>query len=158
MAGDIKDVVVSAYGLREGLFYARLPPEERVKDPLLEFAAGSNARLARVPEHAREMIDWTAPLFDGESQDSRRIREASAYFSDIGWRRHPDDRAIGAMGQVLAVLFAGADHRARALISTSIFHRYSGDEDFPRDLILAGLLDKEDERRALRLGLAWRFA
>ena len=56
LAGDIKDVVISAYGLREGLFYARLSPEERAKDPLLEFAASSNARLARVPAHAREML------------------------------------------------------------------------------------------------------
>ena len=104
------------------------------------------------------MIHWTQPLFEGEGVELRRIREASAYFADIGWRRHPDDRAIGAMGQVLTGPFAGADHRARALIATSIFHRYSGDEDFPRDLILAGLLDKDDERRALRLGLAWRFA
>ena len=158
LAGDIKDVVISAYGLREGLFYARLSAEERAKDPLLEFAAGSNARLARVPEHAREMIQWTAPLFEDESRDMRRVREASAYFSDIGWRRHPDDRAAGAMGQVLTAPFAGADHRARALIATSIFHRYSGEEDFPQGLSVAGLLDKDDERRALRLGLAWRFA
>ena len=48
MAGDIKDVVISAYGLREGLFYARLPQDERVKDPLLEFARGANrAAVAR---------------------------------------------------------------------------------------------------------------
>jgi exopolyphosphatase/guanosine-5'-triphosphate,3'-diphosphate pyrophosphatase len=158
LAGDIRDVVISANGLREGLFYARLPPEERAKDPLLEFAAASNARQARVPVHAQEMIQWTAPLFEGESQELRRVREASAYFSDIGWRRHPDDRAAGAMGQVLTAPFAGADHRARALIATSIFHRYSGEEDFPNELVLAGLLDKDDERRALRLGLAWRFA
>ena len=155
---DIKDVVISAYGLREGLFYALLSPDERAKDPLLEFARGSNDRLARVPQHAREMFDWTQPLFEGESLEMRRIREASAYFSDIGWRRHPDNRAVGTSSQVLTAPFSGTDHRARALIATSIFHRYSGDEDFSRDLALAGLLDKDDDRRALRLGLAWRFA
>jgi exopolyphosphatase/guanosine-5'-triphosphate,3'-diphosphate pyrophosphatase len=158
MQSDIKDVVISAYGLREGLFYARLPPEDRAKDPLIEFAMAANERAARVPAHAGEMIQWTQPLFEGEGTEFRRIREASAYFSDIGWRRHPDDRALGAMSQVLTGTFAGADHRARALIATSIFHRYSGDEDFPRDLFLAGLLDKDDEKRALKLGLAWRFA
>ena len=157
-AGDIKDVVISAYGLREGLFYARLSAEDRAKDPLLEFAISANERMARVPAHAGEMLQWTMPLFEGEGGEQRRLREASAYFSDVGWRRHPDDRAIGAMGQVLTAPFAGADHRTRALIATSIFHRYSGDEDFPRDLIMAGLLDKDDEKRALRLGLAWRFA
>jgi len=158
LAADIKDVVISAYGLREGVFHARLSPEERAKDPLVEFAMAANAREARVPGHAREMLDWTSVLFEGEGAELRRIREASAYFSDIGWRRHPDDRALGAMGQVMTAPFAGADHRARVLVATSIFHRYSGDEDFPRTLALAGFLDKDDERRALRLGLAWRFA
>jgi exopolyphosphatase/guanosine-5'-triphosphate,3'-diphosphate pyrophosphatase len=158
LAGDIKDVVISAYGLREGLFHALLPMEERAKDPLLEFARNANERLSRVPRHAREMFDWIQPLFEGEGPELRRIREASAYFADIGWRRHPDNRAAGTFNQVLTAPFSGADHRARALIASSIFHRYTGDEDFPRDLALAGLLDKEDERRALRLGLAWRFA
>jgi len=62
------------------------------------------------------------------------------------------------MGQVLTAPFAGANHRARAVIAASVFHRYSGDEDFPQHMELQGLLDKDDERRALLLGLAWRFA
>ncbi|MEY4706770.1 MAG: hypothetical protein RJB58_493 [Pseudomonadota bacterium] len=155
---DIKDVVISAYGLREGLLFRGLSPEERAKDPLVEFARATNLRTARVPAHAEEMIRWTAPLFEGEIGDLARIREASAYFSDVGWRRHPDDRALGAFSQVLTAPFSGASHRARALIATSVFHRYSGDEDFPQAFALAGLLDKDDEKRALVLGLAWRFA
>lgn len=157
-AGGIKDLVISAYGLREGLLYGRLPAEERGKDPLVEFASAANARTARVPVHAHEMLAWTLPLFDNENADMARIREASAFFSDIAWRRHPDDRAVGAFGQVLTAPFAGASHRARALIAASVFHRYSGDEDFPQSMALAGLLDKDDEKRALVLGLAWRFA
>src|SRR6185312_14315035 len=157
-AGDIKDVVISAYGLREGLLFRGLPPEERRRDPLVEFARAANARAARVPAHAQEMLDWTRVLFDGEGEQDARVREASAFFSDVGWRRHPDDRALGAMGQVLTAPFAGVDHRARALIAASIFHRYSGDEDVPSELAMAALLDKDDEKRALLLGLAWRFA
>jgi exopolyphosphatase/guanosine-5'-triphosphate,3'-diphosphate pyrophosphatase len=157
-AGDIKDVVISAYGLREGLLYARLPPDERGKDPLVEFARAANARGARVAVHAHEMLGWTAPLFDGDNVQEARIREASAFFSDVAWRRHPDDRAAGAFGQVLTAPFAGASHRMRATIAASVFHRYSGDEDFPQSMALAGLLDKDDEKRALLLGLAWRFA
>ena len=157
-AGDIKDVVISAYGLREGLLYAQLPDEERVKDPLVEFARAANARQSRVPVHAHEMLGWTAPLFDAEDAADTRIREASAFFSDVAWRRHPDDRAPGAFSEVLTAPFAGASHRERAVIAASVFHRYSGDEDFPQHMALQGLLDKEDEKRALALGLAWRFA
>jgi exopolyphosphatase / guanosine-5'-triphosphate,3'-diphosphate pyrophosphatase len=157
-ASDIKDVVISAYGLREGLLYAGLVPEERAKDPLVEFARAANAREARVPVHAHEMLGWTALLFENDSAEMTRIREASAFFSDVAWRRHPDDRALGGFGQVLTAPFAGASHRARALIAASVFHRYSGDEDVPQAVALASLLDKDDEKRALLLGLAWRFA
>ena len=154
---DIKEVVISAYGLREGVLFQRLSAEERARDPLVEYARAANGRFARVVAHADEMLAWTRPLFDGESAEMARVREASAYFSDIGWRRHPDDRAIGAFGQVLTAPFAGASHRARALIAASVFHRYCGDEDFPQGLALDSLLDKDDQRRALILGLAWRF-
>jgi exopolyphosphatase/guanosine-5'-triphosphate,3'-diphosphate pyrophosphatase len=94
LATGAKEVVVSAYGLREGLLFDRLADEERAKDPLLEFAEGMNARMARNAEHARELYKWSAPLFVDDSSDLRRIREAAFLFSDIGWRRHPSPAPI----------------------------------------------------------------
>ncbi|MEJ1968901.1 MAG: Ppx/GppA family phosphatase [Rhizomicrobium sp.] len=158
LACDLKSVIISAYGLREGLLYARLSAEERALDPLIDFAEGANGRLSRAPAHAQEMFDWMTPLFAGESAEFRRLRRAVCLFADIAWRRHPDDRAIGAFGQVLTAPFTAADHRTRALIATSVHHRYSGDEDFPRDIANADLLNKDDEQHALQLGLACRFA
>jgi len=135
-----------------------LSAEERAKDPLLAFAAATNARISRTPAHAGEMFEWLSPLFPGESDETSRIRRAVCLFSDIGWRRHPDDRALGTFSQVLTAPFAGADHRARALIATAIFHRYSGDEDYPRDVQLGGLLDPDESMLAVRIGLAARLA
>lgn len=156
--GGFKDVVISAFGLREGLLHAQLPEAERAKDPLIEYAAAANIRMSRAPAHATEMFDWMAPIFADADGELSRLRHAVCLFSDVGWRRHPDDRAIGAFNQVLTAPFSGADHRTRALIATAVYHRYSGDEDFPRDLIAAGLLDPQDERRAVCLGLAARLA
>jgi len=158
LAADLKSVVISAYGLREGLLYERLAPEERALDPLLEFAEAMNVRQARSADHAREMFDWMSPLFADENEELHRVRRAVCLFSDVGWRRHPDDRALGVFGQVLTAPFAGASHRARALIASAVFHRHSGDEDFPRDIANAELLNPDDEQRALRLGLACRLA
>jgi exopolyphosphatase/guanosine-5'-triphosphate,3'-diphosphate pyrophosphatase len=158
LACDLKSVVISAYGLREGVLYARLSAEERGLDPLIEFAEAYNARQAREAGHAQEMFDWMMPLFGDETAELRRIRYAACLFSDVAWRRHPDDRALGSFGQVLSAPFAGASHRTRALIASCVFHRYSGDEDFPRDIANAELLDKDDEARALRMGLACRLA
>jgi exopolyphosphatase/guanosine-5'-triphosphate,3'-diphosphate pyrophosphatase len=158
LATKVDRIVVSAYGLREGLLHAQLAQEERDKDPLIEFASAANERMSRAPAHALEMIQWTAPLFSDENADLRRIRQAVCLFSDIGWRLHPDDRAIGAYNQVLHAPFAGVDHRARGLIATAVFHRYSGDEEVPRELRVEDLLDKDDEALALRIGLAARLA
>ena len=93
MATDLREVVISAYGLREGILYEILSAEERARDPLLEFAAATNARISRTPAHADEIFEWSQPLFATETADERRVRRAACLFSDIGWRRHPDDRA-----------------------------------------------------------------
>jgi exopolyphosphatase / guanosine-5'-triphosphate,3'-diphosphate pyrophosphatase len=158
LATKVERIVVSAYGLREGLLHARLDGIERDKDPLIDFASDANRRMSRSPAHAQEMIQWTAPVFAEESAELRRVRAAASLFSDIGWRLHPDDRAIGTYNQVLHAPFAGTDHRTRALIATAVFHRYSGDEEVPRDLVVEDLLDKADEALALRIGLACRLA
>ncbi len=158
LATKVERIVVSAYGLREGLLHARLDAGERDKDPLVDFAAGANQRMSRSPGHAQEMIQWTAPVFADEGAELRRVRVAASLFSDIGWRLHPDDRAIGTYNQVLHAPFAGADHRTRALIATAVFHRYSGDEEVPRELVIEDLLDRADEALALRIGLACRLA
>ena len=158
LAAGLKEVVISAYGLREGLLYAHLPAEERAKDPLIAFAAASNARISLAPDHAEEIFRWMAPLFPDESRELQRVRHAVCLFSDIGWRRHPDERALGAFTQVLTAPFAGAGHRARAMIATAVFHRYSGDEDHPREIALGDLLSEEDGVIALRIGLAARLA
>lgn len=158
LATALNCVVVSAYGVREGLLYEQLSAEERAKDPLIAFAAAANARISRTPAHAKEMYEWLSPLFPAEDEHMRRIRLAACLFSDTGWRRHPDDRALGTFSQVLTAPFAGVDHRERALIATAVFHRYSGDEDFPRDSQVGGLLGAEESAFALRIGLATRLA
>lgn len=157
LAGELKDVVVSAYGLREGLLFAHLTAEERAKDPLIVFAAAMNERISRVPSHADELFRWSAPLFADETAEMHRIRQAVCLFSDVGWRRHPDERALGAFNQVLTAPFAGAEHRARAIIATAVFHRYSGDGEQARGLDLEGLLSQDDAGSALRIGLAARL-
>src|SRR5205823_14105773 len=56
VTAGLDSVVISAYGLREGLLHVLLTPEERAKDPLLEFAIGTNRRVSRVPAHAEELF------------------------------------------------------------------------------------------------------
>jgi exopolyphosphatase/guanosine-5'-triphosphate,3'-diphosphate pyrophosphatase len=157
-ATGLSNIAITAYGLREGVLYSQLSLEERAKDPLIEYAIAANQRFARSPGHAREIYDWSTPIFSGETPVLRRVREAACLLSDAAWRRHPDDRAFGALNQVVTAPFSGADHRTRALIAASVFHRYSGDEEVPKAWAVPDLLDKEDQRNALRIGLTLRLA
>lgn len=154
----LKEVVVSAYGLREGVLHRKLSAAEAAKDPLIEFARDFGARESRTPGHADELFEWMSPLFPKETPAERRIREAACLFSDIGWRRHPDDRAMGAFHQVLRGAYGGADHHERAVMATAVYYRYVGDDDFPEDAGVGGLLGAEGAVLALRVGLAARLA
>lgn len=157
LATGLKEVVISAYGLREGLLHGSLSREERDKDPLLEFSAAANQRMSRAPAHADELFAWSQPLFEDEPAACRRLRRAAFEFSDIGWRRHPDDRALGSFEEVLTAPFAGASHRDRAVLATTVFHRYRGDDDLPLGRGAHDLLTAEDQNLARRMGLVARL-
>ncbi|MDR3528028.1 MAG: Ppx/GppA family phosphatase [Rhizomicrobium sp.] len=158
VAAKFKDVVVSANGVREGIVFDKLSPEERGKDPLIDFAGIQNTRFSRSPAHAMEMFAWATPLFADENAYYRRLRLAASLLTDLGWRRHPEYRTRGSYQEVLNMPFGGADHKARAFIAACIFHRYAGDDEMPEDLRLTGMLDKQEEKRALKIGLAARLA
>jgi exopolyphosphatase/guanosine-5'-triphosphate,3'-diphosphate pyrophosphatase len=155
---DLDKVVVSAFGLREGLLQRKLTPAEARKDPLIEYSEELNGRESRVPDFATELFKWMSPLFAKEGTDDRRVRQATCLMSDIGWRRHPDDRATGAFDEVLNLPYGGADHHERATIATAIYYRYAGDGDFPERTSIGGLLGPERSVRALQIGLAARLA
>jgi exopolyphosphatase/guanosine-5'-triphosphate,3'-diphosphate pyrophosphatase len=152
-----KELLISANGVREGIVFAQLAAGERGKDPLIALAARENDRVGRAPAHAQELFSWGAPLFADENAYYRRLRQAACLFSDHGWRRHPDHRARGTYEDVLNMPYGGADHRARTFIAVATWHRYAGDQELPPELRLKGLLDRQEERRALRIGLAARL-
>src|SRR5262245_50822093 len=154
----LKEVVVSAYGLREGVLQRKLPSDEADKDPLLESARDLNDRESRTPAHAAELFEWMTPLFPKEDERERRIREATCLFSDVGWRRHPDDRAMGTFTQVLRGAYGGADHHERAVMATAVYYRYAGEDDFPEEAGVGALLGTEGTEQALKIGLAARLA
>lgn len=155
---NLDSVVVSAFGLREGLLQRRLPPAEQRKDPLIDFADDLNLRDSRSPDFGNELFRWMTPLFAKESAADKRIRQAMCLMSDVGWRRHPDDRAMGSFEEVLSLPYGGADHHERATMATAIYYRYAGEGDFPDDEAVGGLLGPERSVRALQMGLAARLA
>ncbi len=152
------ELVFSAYGLREGLEYARLSPKERGADPLVAFCRAAAQREGRFKEHGRELEDFTAPLFAGEDEAQHRLRIAAALLSDVAWRTHPDHRGEQAFNRILHAPFGGIDHAGRIFIALAVFARYAGTIEDPVTQPLLALLPPEVAQRALHVGLALRLA
>ena len=160
--GKPSSIVVSAFGVREGLLYERLSEEERHLDPLVEAAREYNFLRSRSPEHGEELIDWTDKFMEStgidETPDEMRLRHAGCLLADIGWRAHPDYRGEQSLNIISNAAFSGVDHPGRAFLALAVFYRYAGlndDELSPRirEIATTRLLD-----RARILGAVMRVA
>ena len=128
-----RDVVISTYGVREGLLYEALDAALRREDPLIAAARKLNALLARAPDYAGELVGWMSAFLDSaglsESRDERRLREAACYLSEVNWRAHPDYRGVQSFNLVSSAILPGVDHAGRAFLSLCATLRYVGLDD-----------------------------
>lgn len=150
--------IVSAGGLREGVLYRELAPKQKARDPLFEGARFLAARLCPNPEIGDLLATLTAPLFPEESPAQKRVREAACILSDIAAYFHPDLRAPQAFDTALRAPFYGITHAERVFVATALFCRHDGrrpEEGADRYL---KLLAPDEQKRAIELGLALRFA
>ena len=122
-----RNVVFSAFGLREGFYYSRLSEAERARHPLIAFAEEQGADWRRFDLVAAEIFDWLTPVFAGESDAERMLRIAACHLSDISWNDHPDYRAEQAYIRVLHLPAPGMSHRERAILAMTLAYRYKSD-------------------------------
>jgi exopolyphosphatase/guanosine-5'-triphosphate,3'-diphosphate pyrophosphatase len=157
-----KDIVISALGVREGLLYGMLDPDERRKDPLIAAAQELNVLRSRAPPHGEELIAWTdrfmASTALDETAEERRLRHAACLLGDIGWRAHPDYRGEQSLNIIANAAFVGINHPGRGDLALAVFFRHVGlvDEELSpriRELASTRVLD-----RARVLGAALRVA
>jgi exopolyphosphatase/guanosine-5'-triphosphate,3'-diphosphate pyrophosphatase len=156
-----KEIVISALGVREGLLYEALPPDEQAQDPLICAAREFNILRSRAPAHAEELFAWTSQFLAtthlDEEPDETRLRHAACLLSDIAWRAHPDYRGEQSYDLVANAAFVGIDHPSRAFLALAASYRHvSIDQDvnpLARSLVSARQLD-----RARILGAAMRVA
>jgi exopolyphosphatase/guanosine-5'-triphosphate,3'-diphosphate pyrophosphatase len=125
-AANAQEVVVSAYGLREGIVAERQGLEKLALDPLIAGVRELCRQMSRDPALADELVDFTAPMFTWEQPRERRLRIAACWLADIAWRVHPEYRANVAFWRVLGEQFAGLDHDGRVFLASTLFERYPG--------------------------------
>ena len=151
-------IVFSALGLREGLLFSELEPDELAKDPLIEGARDLGLQRSRAPGIGDAVAAWTALLFAGEEPAAARMRLAACLVSDVGWLETRDSRARDAFFALAHYPFLGVGHVERVFIAYAIFLRYEGDPDDKPVRALLTVLSDEERRRAEILGRALQVA
>jgi exopolyphosphatase/guanosine-5'-triphosphate,3'-diphosphate pyrophosphatase len=151
-----KRVLVSAFGLREGLLYRDLDEEVRTQDPLLAAALDVGNRIGRFGDHGASLDRWIDPLFPDETGDFQRLRLAACLLGDIAWNAHPDYRAERAVDMAIHGNWVGIDAHGRAILGRALCSAFGGDGGFSAKL--SALLRPGEEERVSAWGRALRLA
>ena len=159
---DLRRVVISAWGLREGLLFDALPRKVRNLDPLIEGCAALGGRQDQAETLGAALEAWIEPvlgrlqpLFDNGREAV--LRAAAARLAEFGARLHPDHRADLVFDQVLRAPIAGMDHAERGFLATAAFARYTAALVTPGAAITSRLLTYDRLTRARALGAALRL-
>ncbi|MCX7365089.1 MAG: Ppx/GppA family phosphatase [Alphaproteobacteria bacterium] len=153
-----RNVVFSAFGLREGFYYSRLNDTERARHPLIAFAEEQGVGWRRFDLSPDEIFDWLTPVFAGESEAEKILRAAACHLSDISWNDHPDYRAEHAYIRVLHLPAPGMSHRDRAVLAMTLTYRYKSDPKAATIDTALRLSDNKSRAFARRLGACLRLA
>ncbi len=148
-------LIVSAFGLREGLLHADLDHATRAQDPLIAAAREAGALLGRFPEHGDLLSNWIAPLFPHEDSRLTRLRHAACLLSDVAWTASPELRAERGLDIALYGNWVGIDAPERAMIAQALFTSFGGGTS--TSAVIAQLSSSEERAIATTWGLAMRL-
>ncbi|WP_367947092.1 Ppx/GppA family phosphatase [Sphingopyxis sp. BSNA05] len=149
-------MVVSAYGVREGLLYQSISKQEAARDPLLLATEDAGAAQARFPANSKLLGKWIADIFSEDPVEWHRIRQAACNLGDVAWRANPNFRAergleIGLHGNWVAI--SGPE---REMLGQALYTSFGGGNHiFPGGGKLAS---DQATQRAISWGLAMRLA
>lgn len=148
-------LIVSAFGLREGLLYAALDEAQRAEDPLIAATRAAGARQGRFDEHGDLLADWIAPLFGRDTPADARLRHAACLLGDVAWAASPEFRAERGVEVALHGNWVGIDARGRAMVAQALFASFGG--GLMASPIITQLASPDDCARASEWGLAMRL-
>jgi exopolyphosphatase/guanosine-5'-triphosphate,3'-diphosphate pyrophosphatase len=157
----LQRVVISAYGLREGLLWEALDPEVRAQDPLVAGCAALGNRPETAEPLGKALETWLSPLFGRLDPlfgpRDRNLLAAACRLADLGAKLHPDHRADLVFNQVLRAPVADLDHAERAFLACAAFSRHTSTGQIPEPALVDRLLSPERRQRARALGAGLRL-
>lgn len=127
-----KTLVISAYGVREGIVYASMEDEVKRLDPLLAGItnlakpdAGQAGFAKALNDFLRMVLATFEPVFQEDTEQEERLITAAFILADIGATMHPDHRADIARQLVLRGPYTGTDHKGRIFLGLITGFRYN---------------------------------
>lgn len=159
--GAFDRVILSAYGLREGLLIENLSAQLRATHPLVAGAEAFVGASPRARVFGEALEKWLGPLFEAQppvfDRDRDRIlRAAAARLADLGSALHPEQRSEIIYDLVLRAPFAGISHAERAFLAAAVHHRVTRSAPDKEEAYLR-LLTEEQRKSAAALGAALRL-
>jgi exopolyphosphatase/guanosine-5'-triphosphate,3'-diphosphate pyrophosphatase len=148
-------VIVSTYGIREGLLYSKLRASVQRKDPLIEEARDAGGGEHRFGQHGDLLDDWIAPIFEDDSPAMRRLRLASCLLADVAWQANPGFRADRGIEMALHGNWVAVNPSGRVIMAQALSASFGRDR-LP-DPHLAQLCKEEQLKRAHCWGMAMRL-
>ncbi|MBI1186253.1 MAG: Ppx/GppA family phosphatase [Alphaproteobacteria bacterium] len=160
--GKFERVILSSFGLREGLLFDAMPVAAVREHILVASAEAFAAPTAPVRAFVRALGPWIAPVFVGEAavfapDRDPLLREAAARMADLGGMLHPDQRDELIFDLVVRAPLAGVSHRERAFLAASVHHRYTKRPPPAHTIAYTALLSEEERRAAATVGAALRL-
>lgn len=152
-----RHMLVSGYGLREGLLYEAMPETLRGADPLIEACRHAEQREARRQGQGRHLYDFVRPLFPDADNDRLRLIKAACLLHDVSWRTHPDYRAEVCFDYATRANLGGVSHSERIFLGLALLHRYKNSRGRSRFDQMQSLVTDADVAMADTLGRALRF-
>jgi exopolyphosphatase/guanosine-5'-triphosphate,3'-diphosphate pyrophosphatase len=150
-------IVISGFGLREGICYDNLSKELRAQDPLLSTALGHERTRARSPGFGAELAEWIFGALDPADEREARLIRAACHLADVSWRAHPDYRGTACREVVTRVNLSSAGHDGRAFLLAALLSRYKGSRRTLEAEPAIRLLSPEVVGRARLLGALMRL-
>ena len=148
-------LMVSTFGIREGLLYSDLPATQRALDPLTAAARELSNADRRIETLGDSLDEWIAGGFDDPAH-LLPIRLAACLLAHLAWQANPEFRADRAVEQALHASWVGIDAGGRVMMAQALSSAFGRDK-LP-DARLAELCKPRDLLRAKQWGLAIRTA
>lgn len=144
-------IVFSSWGLREGLQFVRLSPDQRIQNPLIAGIADFTERQGLSPAYATIVAGWTADSSGHGNKHSEELRLAATMLALASQRIEPNLRAGHAVDWALRKRWIDVTAEGRAMMAACALAHCGADPFIPALMRIASQTD-------LQRAAAWGYA